>query len=266
MAHSSPTMNVVSVKFPNYLGAYLGDQDSSPPQNSECQENMKLQMNIKGRKESIPSLHPTPSIQHSIDVKASSKSLKMGSRKSLQSVMNTQIYNRNTHISHSEDRDQGNSSIRSLGLSNQKIASQENSMGGSLYLLVDAIELLEGQQHHRTIGIGIQEEVSVQVLPKNMVKRIKYALSKPSLQNHQCLVEDPGLEPVKILPFNKVSEPGDVQHSFNSISKVCEIGQGTTSRTRSKRGRLQAFPSKYSDSVLQPWKKVSRKVPTCHCS
>jgi hypothetical protein len=77
MAHSSPTMNVVSAKFPNYLGAYLGDQDSSLPQNSECQENMKLQINIKGRKESVPSLHPTPSIQHSIDVKASSKSLKV---------------------------------------------------------------------------------------------------------------------------------------------------------------------------------------------
>jgi hypothetical protein len=180
--------------------------------------------------------------------------------------MNTQIYNRNTLISHSEDRDQGNSSIRSLGLYNQKIASQENSMGGSLYLLADAIELLEGQQHHRTIGIEIEENVPVQVLPKNTLRRTKNALGKPSLQNHQCLVEDHGLESVKILPFNKVSEPGDVQHSFSSISKACEIGQGTTSGIRSKRGRLQAFPSKYSDSVLQPWKKVSRKVPTCHCS
>jgi hypothetical protein len=62
----------------------------------------------------------------------------MGSPKSLQTVMNTQIYNRNTHISGSEDRSQENSSIRSLGLYNQKIESQENSgMGGSLNLLVD---------------------------------------------------------------------------------------------------------------------------------
>ena len=134
-------------------------------------------------------------------------------------------------------------------------------MGGSLYLLVDAIEILEDQQHHRTIGIEIREKVSVQeLLPENM--RIKNALGKPSLQNHQCLVEDHGLESVNILPFNKVSEPGDARHCFSSISKECEIGQGTMSVTRSKRGRLQAFPSKYSDSVLQPWRKISRKVPT----
>ena len=140
-------------------------------------------------------------------------------------------------------------------------------MGGFLYLLVDAIEILEDQQHHRTIGIEIRDKVSVQeLLPENMLMRIKNALGKPSLQNHQCLVEDHGLESVNMLSFNKVSEPGDVQHCFSSISKECEIGQGTMPVTRSKRGRLQAFPSKYSNSVLQPWKKASRKVPTCHCS
>ena len=80
----------------------------------------------------------------------------------------------NTHISRSEERSQGNSTIRSLCLSNQKIASQENSMGGSLYLLVDAIEILEGQQHHRTIGIEIQEKVLVhELLPQNMLMLIK---------------------------------------------------------------------------------------------
>eukprot|EP00253_Pinus_taeda_P031354 PITA_31354 len=218
---------------------------------------------MKGRKESIPSLHRNPGIQHSTQVKASFKYLKMGSRKFLQSVMNSQIYNRYFHISHSEDRGQRNSSIRSLGLYNQKIANQENSMGGSLYLLVDAIELLEGQQHHITIGIEIQEKVSVQVLPKNTLGLMKNALGKPSLQHHECSNEGQSLESVKVLPLNKVSEPGDFQHSFNSISNVCEIGQGTTPGIRSKRGRLQPFLSKYSDSVLQPWKKVSRKVPNC---
>eukprot|EP00253_Pinus_taeda_P028813 PITA_28813 len=206
-------------------------------------------MNIKGRKESIPSLHRIPGIQRSTQVKASSKYLK--------------IYNRNYHISHSEDRGQRNSSIRSLGLYNQKIANQENSMGGSLYLLVDAIELLEGQQHHMTVGIEIQEKVSVQVLPKNTLGLKKNTLGKTSLQHHECLDEGQSLESVKALPLNKVSEPGDFQYNFNSISNVCEIGQGTTPGIRSKRGRLQAFPSKYSDSVLQPWKKVSRKVPNC---
>ena len=77
IAHSSPSMDGVSAKIPNCLRSYLGDQDSFPPQNSECQENMKLQLNIKGKKESIPSLHPIPSIQHSVNVKASSKSLKV---------------------------------------------------------------------------------------------------------------------------------------------------------------------------------------------
>ena len=187
----------------------------------------------------------------------------MGSRKFLQSVMNSQIYNRYFHISHSEDRGQRNSSIRSLGLYNQKIANQENSMGGSLYLLVDAIELLEGQQHHITVGIEIQEKVSVQVLPKNTPGLMKNALGKPSLQHHEFSNEGQSLESVKALPLNKVSEPRDFQHSFNRISNVCEIGQGTTPGIRSKRGRLQAFPSKYLDSVLQPWKKVSRKVPNC---
>ena len=66
-------MDDVSAKFPNCLRACLGDQDSSPPQNSECQENKKLQLNIKGRKESVPSLNPIPSIH----VKASSKSHKV---------------------------------------------------------------------------------------------------------------------------------------------------------------------------------------------
>jgi hypothetical protein len=75
IAHSSPTMNGVSTRFPNCLVAYLGDQDFSPPQNSQCQENMKQKMNIEGRKESIPSLHSIPSIQHSMNVKASSKSI-----------------------------------------------------------------------------------------------------------------------------------------------------------------------------------------------
>ena len=47
-------------------------------------------------------------------------------------------------------------------------------MGGSLYLLVDAIEILEGQQHHRTIGIDIQEKVLVhELFPQNMLMRIK---------------------------------------------------------------------------------------------
>ena len=91
----------------------------------------------------------------------------MGSRKSLQSVMNI-------HVSRSEERSQGNSSIRSLCLSNQKIAIQENSLGGSLYLLVDASQILEGRQHHRTMGIEIQEKVSVhELLPQNMLTRIK---------------------------------------------------------------------------------------------
>eukprot|EP00253_Pinus_taeda_P033777 PITA_33777 len=218
---------------------------------------------MKGRKESIPSLHRNPGIQHSTQVKASFKYLKMGSQKFLQSVMNSQIYNRYFHISHSEDRGQRNSSIRSLDLYNQKIAKRENSMGGSLYLLVDAIELLEGQQHHITVGIKIQEKVSVQVLPKNTLGLMKNALGKPSLQHHECSDEGQSFESVKALPLNKVSEPGDFQHSFNRISNVCEIGQGTTPGIRSKRGILQAFPSKYSDSVLQPWKKVSRKVPNC---
>eukprot|EP00253_Pinus_taeda_P028903 PITA_28903 len=256
-------MDDISAKFPNCFRACVGDQDSSPPQNFECQPNMKLQMKIKGRKEPIPSLHRIPSIQHSMDVKALSKSHEIGSWEFLQSGMNSQIYNRNSHISGSEDRGQGNSSIRRLSLCNPKIASQENSMGGSLYLLVDAIELLEGQQQHRTAGIQIQEKVSVQVLSKNTLGLMKNALGKPSLQHHECLDEDQSLESVKALPLNKVSEPGDFQHSFNSISNVCEIGQGTTPGIRSKRGRLQAFPSKYSDSVLQPWKKVSRKAPNC---
>lgn len=93
----------------------------------------------------------------------------MGSGKSLPTIMNTQIYNRNTHISGCEDRSQDNSSIRSLGLCNQKIESQENSgMVGSLYLLVDAIHLLECPELPSTIGLQIQQNVSIQVLPKKL--------------------------------------------------------------------------------------------------
>jgi len=136
-------------------------------------------------------------------------------------------------------------------------------MGGSLNLLVDAIQLLEGQELHKTIGRQIHKKVSIQALPKKMLRRLKNDLGKLSLQNHQCLVEDHGLESTKKLAFNKVIQSGDGQHSFSSISKVGEIEQGTMSFSRTKRGRLQAFPSKYSDSVLQPWKKISRIVPTC---
>jgi len=187
----------------------------------------------------------------------------MGSPESLQAVMNTQIYNRNTRISDSEDRSQENSSRGSIGLYNQKIASKKNSdMGGSLNLLVDAIQLLECREIPRTTGLQIQKNVSIQVLPQKL-RRIKIALGKPSLQNPQCLVEDHGLESANKLAFSKVSQSVDGEHSFNNISKVGEIEQGTMPGPRSKRGRLQAFPSKYSDSELQPWKKVSRKVPTC---
>ena len=71
----------------------------------------------------------------------------MGPRKSLQTVMNTQITNRNAVISDTEDKSSENSSITSLGLYNQKIARQDNSdMAGSLNLLLDAIELLESQE------------------------------------------------------------------------------------------------------------------------
>jgi len=136
-------------------------------------------------------------------------------------------------------------------------------MGGSLNLLVDAIQLLEGQELHKTVGRQIHKKVSIQALPKKMLRRLKNDLGKLSLQNHQCLVEDHGLESTKKLAFNKVIQSGDGQHSFSSISKVGEIEQGTMSFSRTKRGRLQSFPSKYSDSVLQPWKKISRKVQTC---
>ena len=144
IVHSSQTMDDVSANFQNYLRTDLWEQDSSPSQNLECQANMKQQMYIKGRKESIPSLHSIPNIQHSMNVKASSKFLKMDSLKSLQTVMNTQIYNKHTRISGSEDRSQDNSSIGGHGLYNQNIANLENNdMGGSLNLLVDAIYLLE---------------------------------------------------------------------------------------------------------------------------
>jgi hypothetical protein len=77
-------------------------------------------------------------------------------------------------------------------------------MVGSLYLLVDAIHLLECPELTRTIGLQIQKNVSIQVVPKKL-RQIKNALEKSSLQNPQCLVEGHYLESAKKLAFSKVS-------------------------------------------------------------
>ncbi|GLJ47234.1 hypothetical protein SUGI_0997080 [Cryptomeria japonica] len=130
---------------------------------------------------------------------------------------------------------------------------KEVDVGRSLDMLVDAIQLIEGQRLHIIVEQQGQEKDLIAVLPENIMEDLRPSLQDQQFRANDCLEDS-----------NKVvldGEPSDAGYNCKGISKAVDIDSRTMLRTRSRGGWLPTLPSKYSDSVLQPWKKVTRKCP-----
>eukprot|EP01018_Ginkgo_biloba_P028716 Gb_14315 [translate_table: standard] len=146
---------------------------------------------------------------------------------------------------------------------NKKSPSKEmGDVGGGLHLLIDAIQLLEEEELHKSIKLQAQKKVFIPVLEKNVATN---TFGRPSLENQQSLV-DSDLGTATDLASAEVDQQGKCQCSSKRISNCGDMDRGVKPLGRSKSGRLQALPSMYYDYVLQPWKKCARKVPTCASS
>ncbi|KAH9299297.1 hypothetical protein KI387_030979 [Taxus chinensis] len=181
------------------------------------------------------------------------KLLQMSPGESLHPNENVQFYNTNTRVQ-DEIQLKRSDEERESSVSGEKI-----NVGGSLEMLVDAIQVIEYQRLHTSVGLQGPGKDLISVLPENIIQGIN-SVERPNLQNQQVWAIG-GLEAAKELPL--ATQPWDDEHNPKGILKAVDIdADGRAMRqTRSKEGWLPTLPSKYSDSVLQPWKKVTRKVP-----
>lgn len=165
------------------------------------------------------------------------KLFKMRPAESLQPNSEVGISNRDTWISGTRDR------IHELKRSNgEKYARKEKfHVGGSLNMLVDAIQLVEDLKPQNVIDLKAQKKDLVCLVPEN-IRQINNFVGKPIMQRNQYWTN------------------GGVDSECSPNEVDLDVGE-TMPLTRSRRGWLPTLPSKYSDSVLQPWKKITRKVP-----
>eukprot|EP01018_Ginkgo_biloba_P035425 Gb_36525 [translate_table: standard] len=260
---SSPA-EVFSFNFPNQPQTNSENANLFLSENSQHHGNWQQRMKLKGElpfsdsNQSTPSAHDMPMIRHCKNAKASKlKSLKITSRKSRAGNTNSQMSAGKEIV---QERHFSN-----LDGCNKKTPSKEmGDMGGALHLLIDAIQLLEEEELHKSITLQAQKKVFIPVLEKNVVREATNTLGRPSLENHQSLV-DSDLGAATNLASAEVDQQGKCQSSSERISNCGDMDR-VKPLGRSKCGRLQALPAKYSDSVLQPWKKCARKVPTCASS
>ncbi|XP_057864765.1 uncharacterized protein LOC131072585 [Cryptomeria japonica] len=183
------------------------------------------------------------------------KLLKSCPAQSLHSKSNFNIYNTNTWILESNDGFQLKSS--------EKLKS-ENTIhaGGSLDLLYDAIQVVEYQILQKSVGIQAQEKDLMSVLSENVLRQGKNAMGIPSLQSNPYWA-NASVEMDAAKELAREGQPSDVRYNPKCILKAVgiDVSEGAIPLTRSKERRLPKLPVKYSDSVLQPWKKVTRKKP-----
>eukprot|EP01018_Ginkgo_biloba_P035406 Gb_16942 [translate_table: standard] len=274
ICHSSPTKylfsnfpirpNVVDSPHPHFSLSENSQCHRDRQQQVKPKLNLNLNLNLKGKlsfHSILTAPDDIPGIPLCRDVRASSiNSFQMVSEKSANTQNST-----GPEISQFEK-------IPNPEEYNRKFSSTEkNNVGGALNLLVDAIELMENEQHHKAVGLHAQKKALLRVedtidRAKNVVPKSVLQERKPSLQNHQSRVDPDDMEARKNQALDEIRLQRECDYNPKTNSEGGYMHHPPKPLTRSKRGRLQALPSKYSDSILQPWKKVARKVPTCASS
>ncbi|GLJ47233.1 hypothetical protein SUGI_0997070 [Cryptomeria japonica] len=115
-------------------------------------------------------------------------------------------------------------------------AKKKNHMGGAISLLLDAIQLVEDEDQL-----------------KGGKKNGKGISHRPGLESHQCHETDYSNPAKKMIPY-EVSHIRDFQNNPLIITEGNDREHGAKPEVQARRKRLQALPSKYSDSLLLPWK------------